>query len=91
MAKASRPGNQAVAGIAGTSTTSPTFYKSEAAGSTAGSTKSSSSGAGSSSNKSSSSNKIRIPAAQSRVLEIREPVCCPERWKFRIATSSMLH
>ena len=57
MAKASRPGNQAVAGIAGTSTTSPTFYKSEAAGSTAGSTKSSSSGAGSSSNKSSASNK----------------------------------
>ena len=33
MAKASRPGNQAVAGIAGTSTTSPTFYKTEAAGS----------------------------------------------------------
>ncbi len=43
MAKASRPGNQAVAGITGTSTTSPTFYKSETAGSTAGSTKSSSS------------------------------------------------
>ena len=29
MAKASRPGNQAVAGIAGTSTTSPTFYNTE--------------------------------------------------------------
>ena len=57
MAKASRPGNQAVAGIAGTSTTSPTFYKTEAAGSAAGSTKSSSSGTGSSSNKSSTSNK----------------------------------
>ena len=58
MAKALRPGNQAVAGIAGTSTTSPTYYKSEAAGSAAGSTgKSSSSGAGSSSNKSSSNNK----------------------------------
>ena len=58
MAKASRPGNQAVAGIAGTSTTSPTFYKSEAAGSAAGSTgKSSSSGTGSSSNKSTTSNK----------------------------------
>ena len=58
MAKASRPGNQAVAGIAGTSTTSPTFYKSEAAGSAAGGYgKSSSSGAGSSSNKSSTSNK----------------------------------
>ncbi len=58
MAKASRPGNQAVAGIAGTSTTSPTYYKSEAAGSAAGSTgKSSSSGTGSSSNKSTTSNK----------------------------------
>ena len=58
MAKASRPGNQAVAGIAGTSTTSPTFYKSEAAGSAADSYgKSSSSGTGSSSNKSSTSNK----------------------------------
>ena len=58
MAKASRPGNQAVAGIAGTSTTSPTYYKSEAAGSAAGSTgKSSSSGTGSSSHKSSTSNK----------------------------------
>ena len=58
MAKASRPGNQAVAGIAGTSTTSPTFYKSEAAGSAAGGYgKSLSSGAGSSSNKSSTSNK----------------------------------
>ena len=43
MAKASRPGNQAVAGIAGTSTTSPTYYKSEAAGSAAGSTGKSSS------------------------------------------------
>ena len=31
MAKASRPGNQAVAGIQGTSTTSPTFTKEEAA------------------------------------------------------------
>ncbi len=58
MAKASRPGNQAVAGIAGTSTTSPTFYKNDAAGSAAGSTgKSSSSGTGYSSNKSSTSNK----------------------------------
>ena len=58
MAKASRPGNQAVAGIAGTSTTSPTFYKNDAAGSAAGSTgKNSSSGTGSSSNKSSTSNK----------------------------------
>ena len=58
MAKASRPGNQAVAGIAGTSTTSPTFTKKDAAGSAAGSTgKSSSSGTGSSSNKSSTSNK----------------------------------
>ena len=58
MAKASRPGNQAVAGIAGTSTTSPTFTKSEAAGSAAGNYgKSSSSGTGSSSNKSSASNK----------------------------------
>ena len=57
MAKASRPGNQAVAGIAGTSTTSPTFYKSEAAGSAADSYgKSSSSGTGSSSDKSSTSN-----------------------------------
>ena len=60
MAKASRPGNQAVAGIAGTSTTSPTFYKSEAAGSAAGSTgKSSSSGTGSSSNKSSTSTSVK--------------------------------
>ena len=60
MAKASRPGNQAVAGIAGTSTTSPTFYKSEAAGSAAGSTgKSSSSGTGSSSNKSSTSTSMK--------------------------------
>ena len=59
MAKASRPGNQAVAGIAGTSTTSPTFYKSEAAGSAAGNYgKSSSSGAGSSSNKSSISTSV---------------------------------
>ena len=58
MAKVSRPGNQAVAGIAGTSTTSPTFYKSEAAGSAAGSTgRDASSGAGSSSNKSSASKK----------------------------------
>ncbi len=58
MAKASRLGNQAVAGIAGTSTTSPTFTKSEAAGSATGSTgKSSSSGTGSSSNKSTTSNK----------------------------------
>ena len=59
MAKASRPGNQAVAGIAGTSTTSPTFYKSEAAGSAAGSTKSSSSGTGSSSNKSTTSTTVK--------------------------------
>ena len=60
MAKASRPGNQAVAGITGTSTTSPTYYKSEAAGSAAGSTgKSSSSGAGSSSNKSSKSTSVK--------------------------------
>ena len=60
MAKASRPGNQAVAGIAGTSTTSPTYYKSEAAGSAAGSTgKSSSSGTGSSSNKSSTSTSVK--------------------------------
>ena len=60
MAKASRPGNQAVAGIAGTSTTSPTYYKSEAAGSAAGSTgKSSSSGSGSSSNKSSKSTSVK--------------------------------
>ena len=60
MAKASRPGNQAVADIAGTSTTSPTFYKSEAAGSAAGSTgKSSSSGTGSSSNKSSTSTSVK--------------------------------
>ena len=60
MAKASRPGNQTVAGIAGTSTTSPTFYKSEAAGSAAGSTgKSSSSGTGSSSNKSSTSTSVK--------------------------------
>ena len=60
MAKASRPGNQAVAGIAGTSTTSPTFYKSEAAGSATGSTgKSSSSGTGSSSNKSSTSASVK--------------------------------
>ncbi len=57
MAKASRPGNQAVAGIAGTSTTSPTFTKNEAAATAAGSTKSSSSGTGSSSNKSTTSNK----------------------------------
>ena len=60
MAKALRPGNQAVAGIAGTSTTSPTYYKSEAAGSAAGSTgKSSSSGSGSSSNKSSKSTSVK--------------------------------
>ena len=60
MAKASRPGNQAVAGIAGTSTTSPTFYKSEAAGSATGSTgKSSSSGTGSSSNKSSTGTTVK--------------------------------
>ncbi len=60
MAKASRPGNQAEAGIAGTSTTSPTFYKSEAAGSATGSTgKSSSSGTGSSSNKSSTSTSVK--------------------------------
>ena len=59
MAKASRPGNQAVAGIAGTSTTSPTFYKSEAASTAAGNTKSSSSGAGSSSNKRSTSTSVK--------------------------------
>ena len=60
MAKASRPGNQAVAGIAGTSTTSPTYYKSEAAATAAGSTgKSSSSGTGSSSNKSSKSTSVK--------------------------------
>ena len=61
MAKASRPGNQAVAGIAGTSTTSPTFYKSEAAATAAGiTTKSSSgSGTGSSSNKSSTSSSVK--------------------------------
>ena len=61
MAKASRPGNQAVVGIAGTSTTSPTFYKSETAGSAAGiTTKSSSgSGTGSSSNKSSTSSSVK--------------------------------
>ena len=59
MAKASRPGNQAVAGIAGTSTTSPTFYKSEAASTAAGNTKSSSSGAGSSSNKRSTSASVK--------------------------------
>ena len=55
MAKASRPGNQAVAGIAGTSTASPTYYKSEAAAGSTG--KSSSFGSGSSSNKNSTSNK----------------------------------
>ena len=60
MAKASRPGNQAVAGIAGTSTTSPTFTKSAAAGSATGSTgKSSSAKTGSSSNKSSSSTSVK--------------------------------
>ena len=60
MAKASRPGNQAVAGIAGTSTTSPTITKSAAAGSAAGGTgKSSSSKTGSSSNKSSSSTSVK--------------------------------
>ena len=60
MAKASRPGNQAVAGIVGTSTTSPTFYKSEAAGSAAGSTgRDASSGTGSSSNKSSTSTSVK--------------------------------
>ena len=60
MAKASRPGNQAVAGISGTSTTSPTFTKSAAAGSATGSTgKSSSSKTGSSSNKSSSSTSVK--------------------------------
>ena len=58
MAKASRPGNQAVAGIAGTSTTSPTFTKNEAAGSAAGSAGKSSSGSEvGSSNKNSVSNK----------------------------------
>ena len=58
MAKASRPGNQAVAGITGTSTTSPTFTKKDAAGSAAGSTKSSSGGGtGSSTNRSSTGNK----------------------------------
>ena len=53
MAKASRPGNQAVAGITGTSTTTPTTSKSN----TQSATRDASSGAGSSSNKSSSGYK----------------------------------
>ena len=53
MAKASRPGNQAVAGITGTSTTTPTTSKSN----TQSATRDASSGASSSSNKSSSGYK----------------------------------
>ena len=57
MAKASRPGNQAVAGITGTSTTSPTFTKEEAIAGAANTKSSSQSGAGSSANTGSSSSK----------------------------------
>ena len=57
MAKASRPGNQAVAGITGTSTTSPSFTREEAIAGAANTKISSKSGAGSSANKGSSSSK----------------------------------
>ena len=57
MAKASRPGNQAVAGITGTSTTSPSFTREEAIAGAANTKSSSQSGAGSSANKGSSSSK----------------------------------
>ena len=60
MAKASRPGNQAVAGITGTSTTSPTFTKEEATAGAANTKSSSQSGAGSSANKSSSSTSTTV-------------------------------
>ena len=60
MAKASRPGNQAVAGITGTSTTSPTFTKEEAIAGAANTKSSSQSGAGSSANKSSSSTSTTV-------------------------------
>ena len=57
MGKASRPGNQAVAGITGTSTTSPTFTREEAIAGAANTKSSSQSGAGSSANKGSSNSK----------------------------------
>ena len=60
MAKASRPGNQAVAGITGTSTTSPSFTKEEAIAGAANTKSSSRSGAGSSANKSSSSTSTTV-------------------------------
>ena len=60
MAKASRPGNQAVAGITGTSTTSPSFTKEEAIAGAANTKSSSQSGAGSSANKSSSSTSTTV-------------------------------